>query len=507
MKKNVFIALFLVLSMLISLIGCNETGSSSTGDSGSGDSGSGDSGSGDSGSGDSGTGDSGTGDSGTGDSGTGDSGTGDSGSGDNQGASTNKIIALLRELLEDYECNPYAFIPEPMLPAYEENLVELGDCVTDYSDFVNVSDIVSGGFGDQWKMVLDNLTESMRFFNALSVVEGIATTSVSVFQNYLDENPAETAQHSFMSGIYSVTIHYDGESISYVLDYTVGGVATQIAMEMEEETKEKTVRIQLGDANALTYKISDDAYEFAIKYLGVRRAYFSVAKDEDGNVEGHINEFLTVSGVGLKSAADFYITDDYVSVVGNKAGGMVGFTGYITELYGTESGRMIGYEVKEELSSIVYNTLWFDLKDYSGINSIKYREASDDVTAAFFVNGKTAEWASKKVGGLSLKALSRRFDIEFRTQYFYTYDAQNDKYLELAVEVPMLFVQEEYVDDLSQNIKDTNGVDGGLTISVTDFDKLLSDYDTLIDIFVENKETVTEEFIVSYIGDKKTFEE
>ncbi len=500
MKKNVFIALLLVLSMLFSLIGCNEAGSSG-GSSGGGDGSTSSGGSNDGGSNNGGSNDGGSNDGGSNNGGSDDGGDGE------QNTSTNKIIALLRELLEDYECNPYAFIPEAMLPAYEENLVELGDCVTDYSKFVDVSDIVSGGFGEQWKMVLDNLTESMRFFNTLSVVEGVATTSVSVFQNYLDENPAQTAQHSFMSGIYSVTIHYDGETISYILDYTVGGVATQIAMEMDEESKEKNVRIQLGDANALTYNISDDAYEFAIKYLGVRRAYFSVAKDEDGNVEGHINEFLTVSGVGIKSAADFYITEDYVSVVGNKAGGMIGFTGYINELYGTESGRMIGYEVREELSSIVYNTLWFDLKDYSGITSIKYREESGDTAAAFFVNGKNTEWASKKVGGLSLKALSRRFDIEFRTQYFYTYDAQNDKYLELAVKVPMLFVQEEYVDDISKNVKDTNGVDGGLTVSVASFDKLLSDYDTLVDIFIENKETVTEEFIISYIGDKKTFEE
>ena len=141
---------------------------------------------------------------------------------------------------------------------------------------------------------------------------------------------------------------------------------------MDAESGEKTVRIQLGDANALAYTVKENSYEFAIKYLGVRRAMFSVSEDADGKVSGKIYEYLTVSSAEIASAAEFYITDNYVSVVGNKASGMLGFSGCISELYDADSGKMIGYEVQETLSSIVYNTLWFNLDRISGITDIKY---------------------------------------------------------------------------------------------------------------------------------------
>lgn len=40
---------------------------------------------------------------------------------------------------------------------------------------------------------------------------------------------------------------------------------------------------------------------------------------------------------------DFYIDDDYVTAVGNKADGMIGFTGYICELYDVDTGKMLAY--------------------------------------------------------------------------------------------------------------------------------------------------------------------
>jgi len=129
------------------------------------------------------------------------------------------------------------------------------------------------------------------------------------------------------------------------------------ALAMHIESGERIGRIQLGDANALAYKFSENSYEFAIKYLGVRRAMFSIERTNDG-VNGKIYEYLTVSSSEIGSCAEFYITDNYVSVVGNKADNMIGFTGYINELYDATNGRMLGYEVKETLSSIVYNNLY-----------------------------------------------------------------------------------------------------------------------------------------------------
>ena len=422
----------------------------------------------------------------------------------------NKIIdikGMLSALLHGYELNPYNYIPESMRVDFSANLVDVSDIITDYSTAQNVSDI-HYGFGEQWHMVLSNLEQTKTFFNVLSVVETVSATSITAFNNYFDANPQNTAHHEFASGIYNVTIDFNGEILYYVLEYSAdipvfGYQTVQIALAMHAETGEKVVRVQVGDANALTYTILENAYTFAIKYLGVRRAMFNIAKDADGNVSGNISEYLTISSVEIASAADFYITEDYVSVVGNKANGMLGFTGYINELYNTDNGRLIGYEVQETLSDLVYNTLWFKLDDISGITSIRHAIVSEkDV---FYVNGSSDEWEAKKVGGISGKMFSRRFDIEFRTQYIYSYDSTEDKYVEHEIKVPMIFVQEENLDTFVADVKATNNVTITVNVSSTDISKILADYDELIPLFIAHKDAVTPDVIIAYIGNKIEF--
>lgn len=415
------------------------------------------------------------------------------------------ILGLLRSLLSGYSLNPYSYIPETMRPTYSANLISSSDAISDYSDFVNISAIPSHGFGEQWNMILKNIQESTTFFNVLSAVEAVSASSVTIFNNYLDNNTSDTANHTFKDGIYNVTIKFDGNLMLYVLDYTatlpvLGEQSVQIALSMELDSAEKSVRIQLGDANALRYTIKENSYEFAIKYLGVRRAYFSVARDANDNVTGHIYEILTASGVELKSAADFYITEDYVTAVGNKADGMLGFTGYISETYDKSNGRLIGYEVQETLSAITYNTVWLDLDLFSGLQSIKYQEAVGDTPAKFFINGSSSPFATKNVGGIGLKMLSRRFDIEFRTQYFYSYNSDTEEYTEIKLSVPMLFIQEENYETFEDDFESTNNVAVELNVNNTDFNKMLSDYDTYIEPFIASKEAITSETIVNFIG-------
>ena len=417
---------------------------------------------------------------------------------------------FLQTLLDGYKFNPYGYIPETMRATYAANLVTDAAVTTDYTDFVQISAIKNRGFGEQWHMITDNINESMRFFNVLSVVEGLTATSVASFNNYLDQNPSDTANHTFKEGIYNVTINFDGTTMYYVLDYTAtiwgSEQSVQIAMALNVKTSVKSVRVQVGEPNALRYEIKENSYIFAIKYLGVRRAYFSVEKDAQGKVVGHINEYLTVSGVGISSAADFYIDKDYATAVGNKASGIPGFSGYISEVYDVKNGKLIGYEVRETLSKIVYNTLWFELSDINGITSIKYRQKTDSQAAAFFVNGSATEWKNKKVGGFTLKAGSRRFDIEFRKQYFYKYDAANETYVEVAVDVPMMFIQEENYNTFAADVKEVNP---DLTVSVgmsaTHLEKVKSEYATKVDVFIKNKDSVTAEIIIAFIGGKVVF--
>ena len=514
--KKILISILLILSLFCGLIACNEspepngggndnsqTGGNTDGgntDGGNTDGGNTDGGNTDGGNPDGGNTDGGNTDGGNTDGGNTDGGNTDGGNTDG-GMSENEKIQLkayLSTLLESYLLDPYSYLPESMTPQ-GNHLNSKNQIVTDYSGFVNTGSIAAGGFGEQWNMILENMAQSQVFYRALEVIEGLTTSSVVAFNNYLDNNPDATASHSFQNGIYTVTIYFEDDVLFYVLDYTLAGQTAQIALSLDVETNEKTVRVQIGDANALCYTVTEDAYTFAIRYLGVRRAFFMVERDGE-DVTGHIYEYLTVAGVEIASAADFYVRDGYVSAVGNKADGMVGFKGYISELYDLDTGKLIGYEVKETLSALSYDTLWFDLNTLTGLQSIKYREQmNDDTPAAFFINGKSTPWTPKKplVG-------SRHYDIEFRTQYFYVYNATDEAYEVVKAQVPMFFIQEKYYNDLTDEVNDKNNVTLTSNVSTADLNKLLSDYDTLIDIFMQNKEIVTVDTILAFIGNKIT---
>lgn len=426
------------------------------------------------------------------------------------------VKALLLALLNGYKANPYSYIPNSMKFDYNANLIDTESIITDYSGNVNVSDITYG-FGEQWHMVLDNIDQSMLFFNTLSVVEALSTTSIVGFNNYFDQNPADTAHYEFENGIYNVSIKFDGEVIFYVVDYTAdfpvfGTVSAQIALSMKIKNGEKNVRVQIGDSNALTYTVSENHYEFAIKYLDKRTAIFSINRNNNGSVSGKIYEFLYMNDTSLiSSAADFYIAGDYVSVVGNKADGIVGFNNTICEVYDISTGRLIGYEISEtqQISGIAVNfdTLWFNLNDVTGINTIKYIPKTDTSEAKLYINGSTDVWKVKLVGGFSLTTLSRRYDIEFRTQYVTTYDSVANEYVVHKIQVPMIFVQEAYYDTLSDDVKSENeSLAVHTAVDSTDLGKLISEYEELIPVFNDNKALYTKELVIAYIGDKITFE-
>lgn len=107
----------------------------------------------------------------------------------------------------------------------------------------------------------------------------------------------------------------------------------------------------------------------------------SITKDNDKTV-GHIYEYTTYQGSEkIKACADFYVEDDYVSVVGNKSSGLLCFKENIKKFYFSNEGRMLGDEVREDftISGITgtYNTLWFNLWNIQGINSLKVTDKTE----------------------------------------------------------------------------------------------------------------------------------
>ena len=66
----------------------------------------------------------------------------------------------------------------------------------------------------------------------------------------------------------------------------------------------------------------------------------------------------------------------------------------------------------------------------------------------------------------------------------------------------MIFVQEDNYDTFVKDVKSTNNVEISVGVSNKDLIKILTDYDTLIPIFIENKDKVTSDLIIEYIGNK-----
>ena len=90
-------------------------------------------------------------------------------------------------------------------------------------------------------------------------------------------------------------------------------------------------------------------------------------------------------------------------------------------------------------------------------------------------------------------------------QYFYYYDAEEETYVSVGMDVPMLFVQEEVYDSLVNDVKEINGIDIKVTVSDYDLGKLLKNYDELVPIFIANKEHINSTDIVEIIGERIRF--
>ena len=436
---------------------------------------------------------------------------------------TINIKAYLQTLMDAVKHDPYSYIPDTMEPSNSDNHVTAA-VNYDFTQFNSVSSIKYGGFGEQWHMVIENIEESEKFYSVLSLGEAAINASVALFNNYLDSNPGTTATHTLKETAYTAKLDFSNGVLSYTIQYKTnisiplfGEVLPQIDMTYNISTLEKAVRIQLSENNAMKYIVTDNSYVFALEYglsAVSRKAYLQLNRLQDESVQGHIYEYVQFKDKDLVPAcADFYINDTYTSVVGNKASGMPGFTGYINELYKTNEGKLLGYEVRETFTkwgvTATYHTLWFNLNNITGINSVKAIK-NDESTYGLgannnhniYLNGSDSIFEptyNKKI----MVTTSRKYDVEMRKQYFYGYS--EGQFTEYEVQLPMMFIQADHdgytnFTDFPSDILSKSGIAASVNLSTTYLNKIQSDYATLVDLFIAHKEEVTGDAIEAYIG-------
>ena len=440
------------------------------------------------------------------------------------------IKQLLASIVKDYiarltaieTATAYDYIPEAMTPYYEGNKINDPSSIDyDFTSFTNVSSIQQAGFGEQWQMVVENINQSIAMAKVFNVAQTVLSSAGNAIDIYLTNSYADEMNYEFTGEGYSALFSYkDGLLKIYVTMTTsvsvpiIGSVKPVIKMEYDLTKDAKGMFISLGDSYKIKYIITDNSYEMATTYglallgkEGTRATYLSVSNADD-KTTGHIYEYTTIDDHEIAACADFYVENGFVSVVGNKASGMVGFTGFISELYKANEGRLLGYEVMEEKTIVgvtaTYNTLWFNMWDIDGISNIKVLDKTDEnpssrSTVDVYLNNSTSLFSptyNKK-----LVKTSRKYDIEYRSRFYYTYDSENDKYISHEVLVPMMFIQEgENYSSFGTDISNDNGIDASVLMPQATLTKILDDYDTLIPIFKTNKDKITSETIINYLN-------
>ncbi len=423
----------------------------------------------------------------------------------------------LNNIVEAQSKTPYAYLPEKMIPS-NKLVSDPSTLEYDFDSFVDVSDIDYSGYGQQWNMVIDNITQLQSFASIFNVAQAAIADTTLLINEYLVNTEDEDMEKSFETEKLLAYIKLNDDNsfeynISFKVSYDIpvfGTVQPVVNMHYDPENAESTILIKLTDDNQIKYVVSENKFICALSYgieSGSRTSYLSIEKDKEGTT-GHVYEYVTLKDKDLvASAADFYIDDTYVAVVGNKADGIVGMDGFISELYLKSTGKMLGYEIEESISGVGYNTLWFNLDDISGIENIKIGDKTKDNTSSkstndVYLNNSDVLFKptyNKKFG----IPTSRKYDIEFRARYYYSKDDLNNV-VEHKLSIPMMFIQEDNsIDtnftDFPANILEDNGLTCSVILNQNHLNRILSDYDTLIPIFKENKSSMSSEAIVSFI--------
>ena len=440
-----------------------------------------------------------------------------------QGLLVNTVKEYVARLTAVETATAYDYLPTAMNPSYSSNVVNASSINYDFTSFTNVSTINQAGYGEQWQMVVENINQSVAMAKVFNVAQTALSSAGNAVDIYITNSYAEEMSHTFSESGYSGKFEFKDAKLVFNITLTdsvtvpgFGSVKPVIKMEYDLTKEAKGMFISLGDSYKVKYVITENGYEMATTYgltiagkAASRSSYLSIVKS-NGKTTGHIYEYTTYEGSDkIKACADFYVENGYVSVVGNKSLGMTEFDGYINELYSAKEGRLLGYEVREELTIAgvtgTYNTLWFNLWDIQGINSVKVTDKTDSnksgkSTVDVYLNGSSKMLSPTYNTKPIIGKTSRKYDIEYRTRYYYTYDAENDMYVANAVQVPMMFIQEgDNYNSFSADMLSDNGITASVSLSSNHLNKILDDYDTLIDVFITNKDAMSSEAIIAYL--------
>ncbi len=338
------------------------------------------------------------------------------------------------------------------------------------ASFVQVGTFQKKLIGKQFHVVYTTLKNAQTAIGYTDLFFDAANTVAQLYQAFLNDDPNNTAAFQGEAAGFTFTLQLDGADSTI----TASNGTVTLALEYDSDQDLRKGFLQLSGGIALRYESGSDtlrlAYQMTVSGVGYLTE-LSFVRGEEMTV-GYLHEYIGAESAALKTSALIQIDEDYTRIICNKRESDDLLIGGYQEVYRTQSGEWVGAEVTETVKAVDFDTLWFALPSVSGIQSVKMTDNPDTALNPHLVylNGSQTAFQTKKIGGLSLAALSRRYDIEMKDVYFMVAEGTGEEitYKTVAAQVPMLFVQVGNLEDLGKDMKAQNADLFQSTPSVSD---------------------------------------
>ena len=352
----------------------------------------------------------------------------------------------------------WSFMPESF--RMEEKAYSTDPSIDFSQNFVNVSNIKKNYIGKQMYVLWDGLVGFESFLSKLDLVYAAGETIANAYQQFINDNPEKyTSWEGEVAGFKLKIELQNGTS-----RLLAGNGAFSIELYADSDNNVNKGRIQVAQNVMADYEMRDDYLKFTsameVSGVGILKQVEFVRNDDV--VSGYFYEYTGAESVAVKTSAVIRFDEDYTVVMSAKRESDDLLVNAYEEVYSTQTGEMISAEVEESVLISDYDTHWVNVYDVSGINSVKAVKNDVDKNPTknqndIYVNGSQDVFVPE-YNTVAFVKTSRHYDIEMREVYYVVKKVEGDKttYEVVKTEIPMVFVQEENIEDFESEVKENN---------------------------------------------------
>lgn len=382
------------------------------------------------------------------------------------------------------------------------------------NNFINKNDIQTNGVGKQFDQVFTVFSAVNAVIKGADLIFNSANKIADLYQKYINENGINKEYESTTDNI-KFKISYDGNKLRILAK--ISGCSLEIA---SDNSGSHYGRIQITNANAIKFEISNSSVKFGLKAFGTERMMVEMDKTIANKTIVKIYNFIGKinsntedsedqdSKLGIKTTSVIYFDNEYLSIMGKK-GDFFSLSpkNRNMEVYDIKTGEFVTSKVYEKgVGKYEYLTNWYPLKYINGINSIKQDVKENKPTSDFFLNNNTSSvFKDKKI---SLTNPSRMYDLEMKDSIIYGKKNSNDKD-KVDLKIPMLFIQNEF--DNANGFKNINDQNKTIKLTVSSiFDESLKNkisnyYTSIKNNYDSFEEWMTANKVTDYVGIQDTW--